>query len=110
MILLTSQKNDVFELIEAAGMSPSQFEWSTVPNPFPNFKEATKLAYTGSKYYFVFQTARGTPHCRFSPGNETLEEIDFPGSWPLLKENFSRWLTYLAREVAADDKWAQKRP
>ncbi len=107
MILLTSQKNDVFELIQAAGLSHDQFEFSMVRNPFPNFNEATMLAYKGTKYYFVFQTARGAPHSRFSPGNETLEEIDFPGSWPLLKENFARWLTYLKRETAVDDKWAK---
>ena len=108
MILLTSQKNDVFDLIAAAGMDPAQFEFSMVRNPFPNFKDATMLAYKGSKYYFVFQTARGAPHSRFSPGEETLEEIDFPGSWPLLKENFARWLTYLKRELDADEKWAKK--
>jgi hypothetical protein len=102
MLLLQTQKNQVYELIEDAGLSPSMFSFDD-----PNDADGdTYLRYKDSNYYFNFAKARSGGHfARYSPGYDTPYEDQAPGSWNGQLSYVRRWLSNLVRELEAPDKW-----
>ena len=108
--LLRSQRNDVLQMIRESGLDPFNFEWFKVRSSrsidrLGNGDVISKLKYSGSDYYFLFDFANDLHYCEFSPGEQTLVQREFPGSWSAQKASLSRWLAYLEREVREPDLW-----
>lgn len=108
MILLQSQKNDLFDCIEDAGLSPAQFSFSQSPSEVIPNKTATVLNFNKSEFYYKFDTGRkGNHFAIFSPAEEKFADKQYPGPWRLQLDYFHNWLNYLKREIEAPDKWAR---
>ncbi len=114
MILLTYQKNEVFDLIEKAELDTSKFEWGrtsclfvTSPKDIGNVVPADKLTYKETDFYYLFGERRTAEshYAEFSPGESTYVGTYFSGSWIGQIKYVERWLSYLKREVQEIDKW-----
>ncbi len=102
MILLQTQKNQVYELIEREDLSPGMFSF----DESNSYNNDTFLRLKNSDYYFIFATSRSGGHfARFSPGEETPHEDHAPSSWINQLGYVRRWLFYLKRELNAPNKW-----
>lgn len=102
MKLLQTQKNQVYELIEEAQLSPGMFSFVDPIDP----DDSTFLRFNNSDYYFNFATSnRGTHYARYAPGFDTPYEDQSATSWSVQLSNVRRWMTYLVRELNAPDKW-----
>jgi hypothetical protein len=108
MKLLLSQKNELYDLIERSGLSPSMFEFTEINSQIAAGQYATLLAFKNSGFFFSFETGFRTETSHFaifSPGRESIKETQNPGSWDLQLRYFIEWLTYLLREINAPNKW-----
>jgi hypothetical protein len=110
MYLLKSQKNDIFDLIIQAGLSPLQFtieEAKDVVTLLSNV-EKTRITLADTGYYFELAIEKGKNILQFSPGSEKLIDMwQIPPSWDEKKKYISRWLQNLKRELDLPDKWAE---
>ena len=111
MILLTSQKNSIYEIIEAMGLSPLQFEFVEVDSVFDLYAKATKLLFKNTGWYFQFeqnsQIRDGTHAAQYSPGKTTLKVDVYKTNWSGIIKHFWVWLEYLKREITSEDKWSR---
>jgi len=108
MSVLLSQKNEVFEMVEAEGFSPAQFTFEQVTSRFGQFAQVAQLSYTGSSYYFRFDRKgrRNFHSVLYSPGMHDFETEANPGTdWYLVKAYVKEWLQNLKRELGMEDKW-----
>lgn len=103
MLLLQTQKNEVYELIEEFGLSPSMFSFSDPSDADEN----TYLHFVNnSQYYFNFAQSRSGGHfARYSPGYDTPYKDEAPGSWSVQLACVRRWLGNLKKQLEAPDKW-----
>jgi len=102
MKLLQTQKNQVYEVIEHVGLSPSMFVFDNPSEP----NGITYLRFKNSDYRFDFATSREGGHfARYLPGYDTPYEDQSAESWASQIANVRRWLGYLIRELEAPDKW-----
>lgn len=102
MKLLQTQKNQVYELIEEAGLSPSMFLFDDPSEP----DGTTYLRFKKTDYRFDFANGRGGGHfARYLPGYDTPYEDQSAGSWVAQLVNVRQWLKYLIRELKAPNKW-----
>lgn len=106
MKLLTSQRNEIFQLIEEAGLNPSQFELLYGKSKKKEGQSASILRLKNSEYFYSFEAGiRGGHYAIFSPGSECVKEEQAPGSWSIQMNYFMHWLKYLIREISIEDKW-----
>ncbi len=101
MKLLNSQKNALFELVEESGLSPNLF---TYQEPTEN-DSSTYLRVKNSDYFFEFTSHENKHYSIYSPGDDTIEERRYPGSWNLQLTNVRKWITNLERELDSPNKW-----
>lgn len=107
MILLKSQKNELFDQILEVGLSPSQFDFEETVSDFLARDMVTVLRFKNSNYYFKFDFRDSQHYSTFSPGNDKLIQQEYPGDWSHQRECVSQWLGSLKREVELPDKWGQ---
>lgn len=111
LILLTSQRNEVFQTIQDAGFVPSDFEWEKVkPRYRSRYTSTPLLRYRPASFYFSI--ARGElGHnqdgfiVEFSPGEETQLESNTSGVWQNVVWDVTRWLGNVRREIEIPDLW-----
>jgi hypothetical protein len=104
--LLTSQKDDVYRVVEEAGFDPREFEWEveqlavgTVP----------VLRHTAG-FFFQFMVNDRSGHFGYgSPGEQTQSEFFETryGGWEEVLPLVALWLSYLRREIRAPDLWRE---
>jgi len=110
MQLLTSQKNELYDLIESSNINPSQFEFQNIPSITRYTEVATKLIYKNTNFYYIFDTGRNNyaPHyCYYCPAKDQFSAEQYPGSWDLQKNYFQDWLNSLKHEISSEDKWGR---
>ena len=105
--LLTSQRNELFRMIQDHGLSPSEFEWGEVSGHYGTVPE---LRHTPSGFNFVIDRAEFRDdelefYVRYSPGKELKFEGDEAGDWLGVTLNFTKWLVYIQRETDLPDLW-----
>jgi len=108
MKLLTSQKDILFDLIETAGLSPSQFEFEEIPSKMYYGEKATLLKYKNSDFYFRFETGSNNTTSHYAiycPGESAHTENNHPGSWDIQLGYVEEWLSNLSREINSLNKW-----
>jgi hypothetical protein len=108
MSLLLSQKNELFSMIEAEGLSPGQFSFELVPSQYDQFTQVAKLSYAHTDYFFLFDRKgrRNFHSVLYSPGLHDFETEANPGTdWHLVKAYVKEWLQNLKRELGQEDKW-----
>lgn len=108
MKLLVSQKDELYEMIDTFGFSPTMFEFSELPSQVSAGQKTTLLNLKNSDFYYSFETAYQTEighYSIYSPGSGSIRETQNPGNWDWQKQYFRQWLVYLAREINAPNKW-----
>ena len=102
--LLKSQKNEVFLLIQEAGLSPFEFGLEECTEENENGVEfhSHRLVHKPSTYALTF----GEGFVTYSPGAKRLTSWEARPNWSGMLEAVQRWLGYLKREVEAPDLWA----
>jgi hypothetical protein len=93
------QRNDVFEAVQKAGLSPEEFEWEVGPT------EST-LHHLPSGAWFVFGGDVGSHATRYSAGDAPIAERK-PASWFGLTEQVELWLWDVKRDIETPDLWAR---
>ncbi len=74
-VLLTSRKNEIFEVVEGAGLDPARLEWMEVASLHGSEQRVSRLVLkTDPDFYFQFDYLRGQDWARFCPG----EKCEFP--------------------------------
>lgn len=104
--LLTSQQDDVFEHITAAGFDPREFEWTVWARAGEDTAQALRHS-SGGFFEFRHYNQNRFGYC--SPGRDTREQGIFPdgGSWKTLLLGVGVWLGWLEREISAPNLWGQ---
>jgi hypothetical protein len=116
--LLKSQKNVVFEVIQANGLEPADFSWGIGKYKVPSDDiltrglidheyEVPRLTYKNSQFFFQFGLYKGGHHCTYSPGSNKPVHQEFSLSWSSIINRVVRWLNNLKRENEAPDLWAE---
>jgi hypothetical protein len=113
--LLRSQENNVFAAIQAAGLNPEEFEWTTDYSNFAHGDAAGMrvpvLQHKPSNAFFIFDwSVNRTPeqHVAFyTPGLDQPHDTRHAGNWESQLGYVRSWLEYLRREWEAPDLWAE---
>lgn len=108
-MLLVSQKNEIYALIEEAGFSPAQFQFHEVDSAFDAVPKVMKLVYGAlPEYSFRFdrRARREMHYVSYSPGLHDLIDEANPGAdWFMVKAYVKEWLQNLGRELDQPDRW-----
>ncbi len=104
-LILRSQADEMLQSIQDSRMDPSSFHWATTASVITVDLKVSKLIHSQTQYYFQFDLHQGSHYCRFSPGESTQTENQYPGSWNGQFQYFQRWIGYLKREIEAPDLW-----
>lgn len=109
MKLLTTQKDEIYDLIVKQQLSPSQFKFSEIPSVTGHSNVATKLFYKDNPdFFFIFDSGAQAmnPHwCMYAPAGDRFEKREYPGGWSGIRVNIEKWLTFLKREIESENKW-----
>ena len=109
MILLTTQKNQLYDIIQNVGLNPAQFEFLEIRSEYYTSEMSTKIFYKGSNWYYIFETLGENKidvhYSIYSPVKTTLIIREHHRTWPLQIGNFVKWLENLKRESLTEDKW-----
>jgi hypothetical protein len=105
-LLLQSQTNDVFIAVKAFGFDPSTFAWELRKSASGSGAVISALIHKPSDYWFRFDMGDEGHLCQFSPGDDTIEESNYPGNWRMQLDYVHNWLSYLKRETQSPDLWA----
>ncbi len=100
VILLDSQKNDVHEAIQAAGLNPSDFNWEV--NDYPTQRGTVPVRQSRIVYlpHPDFHMTFGPTENEWSPGAASRHQRDRHRSdWLVQKANVLLWLQSLRREL-----------
>jgi hypothetical protein len=108
-VLLPSQKNQVFDMIEQTELNPANFEWSETQSKYIENLWVPKITYAGSEFFYLFDSLGGnTLAATYSPGEEKLiDETGNLSGWALQRTYVSNWLYYLRREIGRPNLWAE---
>jgi hypothetical protein len=99
--LLKSQANEIFLLLQQAGLPLSEFKWIDRDTQNP------RLVHEPSGHYFKLNFAV-LPHfvdIAFSPSDYQYEETSSAYNWNIAKSNAEKWVGYLQRELREPDFW-----
>jgi hypothetical protein len=108
LTLLTSQKNDLFRLIQNHKFSPSEFSWGEVTSS--DFRTSPALLYGSTDFQFIIDDMthsygeRGFS-VRCTPGQEYTSDYCELGSWVGVVKSFAEWLANVRRETEVPDLW-----
>lgn len=111
-LILTSQKNDVLDLIKNSNLDPFNFKWSEADSRFSKSRAGysagvSLLKYEKTQFYFKFDFGTEGHYAIFSPGEDQVVEERNTGDWANQREYAIRWLSYLKREVEQPDLWEE---
>jgi hypothetical protein len=101
--LLTSQKNQIFELVQLRGFQPSEFQWQDFSLPAGT---VPRLLHLPSGFWISFEwfELKGF-YATYSPAEEIYQMERNPGNWGGVVSLTSEWLLYLKRETEVPDLW-----
>ena len=108
MKLLVSQKDQLFDIIEKEGLSPSQFEFTENASLISHRQVATSLKYINTDYFFSFETGPNSETSHYAiycPGIDIYKQSNISVDWPYQLHCFQAWLSALSRELTAPNKW-----
>lgn len=109
MKLLTTQKDEIYDLIINQQLSPAQFEFVEINSVTGHSDIATKLFYKdNSDFFFIFDSGSNTmnPHwCMYAPDEDRYQNKEYPGSWRGIERSIEKWLACLKKEIKSENKW-----
>jgi hypothetical protein len=107
MKLLTSQKDELFDLIEATDyFSPSQFDINEIQQKHNDY--ITEINFKNTSFFFRLipeSTYQGIFFANFSPGEKSIIEATSTLDWDRGTGYIDSWLDFLRKELTAENKW-----
>ena len=113
LLLLKTQKNEVFEILLNEGLEPANFTWSQEKGEILPNLIVSRLDYRDGHFYFKFDFALSSRSrnfayfCIFTPGGETIIYKNFPDDWVQQKAHVRSWAKLLKHEIEAPDLWQE---
>jgi hypothetical protein len=108
--LSKTQKNEIFNILQDAGLEPSDFSWLEEEGEYLDIV-VSKLVYRDEEFYFKFdlnEEGENEPlSCAFSPGINMLSESYAVESWIEQKRFVENWANILRNEIFAPDMWQE---
>ena len=111
--LLTSQRNDLFRVLESRQLSPADFQWSYRPGEAFGWThyEVPALERSGTEFFYAIgENPWGGFDVAYSPGTEGRTGGATKLSWQGVLGHAEMWAVMLGREAEAEDLWAQFAP
>lgn len=102
--LLRAQKNDIFKILEQAGLNPSDFRWGEV-----TVHGEIRLWHDQSGYFIEFSYWK-KQECYFitcSPSKQLAEQSFQLNIWDAVLNVVKIWALCLKKEIDTPDLWAQ---
>ena len=107
IILMKSQKNEIFNLIKVAKLDPFNFKWSVVPSEMTGELDVSRIDYIDSEFFYLFDIYNEKHYAIYSPGEGMMLDKQYPGDWEHQVQHVCEWLSYLRREVNQPDLWTE---
>ncbi|MCX6554282.1 MAG: hypothetical protein NTZ12_04595 [Candidatus Aminicenantes bacterium] len=107
LILLPSQKSEVFRTIIQYGLDPNDFNWIIKISHFNANNLISGLNYKKTSCHFYFEVRGNTrlDYAVFSPGKSKIVEEVNSGEWDSQMVCVNKWISYLIRELNEPDLW-----
>ena len=100
-ILLKSQKNEVFKILQKVGLEPANFSWTT--QQVQDIR-VPRLNYLDGKYYFRYgERNQGI----YSPGTQRIVQEVSVHLWAELTKWVKDWASSLKGEIETADLWQE---
>ncbi|OEU49714.1 MAG: hypothetical protein BA861_11140 [Desulfobacterales bacterium S3730MH5] len=107
-VLLKTQKNELFRIIEEVGLDASNFDWIEERIEEPERDHViSKLAYRGSAYFYGFDVTFARYLCRKCPGLQQPTGLAKFSGWSSVVANFTQWAKRVKKEIDTPDLWAE---
>ena len=100
--LLRSQKNEVFRVVQEAGLDLSMFRWAVLENK--NFS-TSRLDYSSDGFFSFSRLEDGRYYSIFSPAEYERQGSRVADDWPGQFSHVEDWAKYLKREFQEPDLW-----
>ncbi len=106
-LILRTQANDVFNIIQELGLVPSDFEWQEHDSESSDgdYYKVSKLIHKPTGYNFIFDYDYDQHFAIRSPGKDSVVESRSTDYWSRQLGYASEWLQLLKREIDAPDLW-----
>jgi len=101
MTLEKWKRNEIYEAVKAAGLSPETFSWDDGAEPI-------LFRHPSSGAHFVFGGVPGFYATSFVAGDYTRSETR-SFSWQALMQRVRTWLSYVKLDIETPDLWDQLR-
>ena len=101
LLLQKSQKNQIFEAVQSAGLDPREFSLEDM-----GF-ELARIKHTWSGSYFILGYEGGMYVGRYVIGEGPEGPYQAARSWKTLMARVSRWLRDIKRDLDTPDLWAE---
>lgn len=113
--LMTTERDNMFRVIEHVGLATSCFQWRELKNYMEpseygsSWTKASVLVHVPSEYFYTF----GKYVDQFSPGrtdrveSKSLYEYSNSDKWSSRWQSVETWITRLKEEIDAPDLWSQ---
>jgi hypothetical protein len=102
--LLRTQRKKAFQILRAADLEPSDFDWSREQ---VDGTTVSRLSYRQRDYYFQFSSYEMGARSVACPGCYQLVELDYPKGWSEQETQFRNWAQHLRREIECLDPWSE---
>jgi hypothetical protein len=113
-VLLRTQKNELFGIIQKIGLDPTKFDWKEeevflIDQRPPQTQIMSKLIYVNSPYFYKFHIEPNLyqpercPGCRAPVEREAFS----PFTWSAVLADFTFWAKRLKIEIDTPDLWTE---
>lgn len=112
MELLTSQKNQIFDIIENYGLPVAKFDLQTGKSKFTG-AYGTHLTVVDTNYFFSIENYENSStqpyYVVYSPSNDMIRAEFYTKTWENTLHHFIQFIISLKREISIEDKWEKFR-
>ncbi len=109
LIVTVSQKREIAQALENAGLPISSFDWQQHPSGYQYGSPAVdRLVFKNSPYFFQFDLDSNQElRAVFCPGDRMATQSQHTITWVRQFEAFNNWINRLTSEIAEPDPWEQ---
>jgi len=107
--LLKKQKNDVFKILQQAGLEPADFSWHSIRSEATREGIVSKLLYRDPQFFFQFDYYYGGSIFLplFTPASDKRIERPVRAVWGRVLDYVKDWAGALKLEIDLPDMWQE---
>ncbi len=109
LLLLKTQKNKIFEILQKEGLESADFRWSEEASIYASYLIVNRLTYRDTDFYYQFDFSGkdGYHLCEYSPGNDMKVQTAEPLDWDSQLYFAKIWASCLKKGIDAPDFWQE---